>query len=372
MENNTISPRQFMYLVILFIIGSSILIIPGPLAAGAKQDGWMSAIAGTGIGVLLVLLYHKIGVTIGNKTFVEAAIDIFGNWFGRIISFFHLVFIYILAALVLRNIGDFMTTQMMDQTPLQFTHILFLLVVIMGAGLGIETIGRSAEMFITWMILLLVFLFLSLTPQLDINNLKPMFGAGLQSISNTSLTIISTPLLEMIIFLMIYPHVKEKHKAKHAWLIGLLIGCGFLTLLTLFSILVLGSDLTALNEYPIYELATKINVAGFLEGVEIIVAIVWMLTIFFKLVILYYASSLGIAQFLKIDDYRILLLPLGMGMVVLSIIAYPDVAYFESFVSTTWLPYATMHGFILPVLLLTGALIKKKRTKKKESGSSLK
>ncbi|MFG6116326.1 endospore germination permease [Halobacillus sp. MO56] len=369
MNNKTISPRQFMYLVILFLIGSSILIIPGPLAAGAKQDGWISAILGTVIGILLVFLYHKIGVTIGNKTFVEAAIDIFGNWFGRIISFFHLSFIYILAALVLRNIGDFMTTQMMVDTPLQYTHILFLLVVVLGARLGIEVIGRSAEMFITWMIILLVFLFLSLTPQLDLNHLKPIFGSDFRTITSTSLTVIGTPILEMVIFLMIYPQVKEKGKAKHAWLIGLLIGGGFLTLLTLFSILVMGSDLTALNEYPIYELASKINIAGFLEGIEIIVAIVWMLTIFFKLVILYYASSLGIAQFLKIDDYRVLLLPLGMGMVVLSIIAYPDVAYFETFVSTTWLPYATMHGFVLPVLLLTGAIIKKK---KQESGSSRK
>ncbi|SEB20648.1 spore germination protein KB [Thalassobacillus cyri] len=360
MDNNTISPRQFMYLVILFLIGSSILIVPTPLAATAQQDGWISSIVGMSTGVLFVLLYHKLGVALGDRNFIQGSIHVFGNWIGRVIAFFHLSFIYILASLVLRNIGDFMTTQIMIDTPLQFTHILFMIVVILAARLGIEVVGRSAEMFITWIMLLLFFLFFFLTPQLEPNNIQPIFSSYPKSMIGASLTVINTPILEMVVLLMLYPNVKEKAKARHAWLWGLLIGGGLLSLITFFCILVLGSDLTALNSYPIYELASKINIAGFLEGIEIIVAIVWMLTIFFKLVILYYAAALGISQFLNLDDYRPLLLPLGMGLVVLSIIVYPDVAYFETFVKNV-LPYKLMHGFLLPLLLLIGALIKKKR-----------
>ncbi|MFG6120242.1 GerAB/ArcD/ProY family transporter [Thalassobacillus sp. B23F22_16] len=364
-RNNTISPRQFMYLVTLFTIGSSILIVPGPLAAGAQQDGWIAALLSLAVGMLLIFLYHKIGILYENKTFIEVTIDSFGPWIGRGISLFYILFIYILAALVLRNIGDFMTTQIMPETPLQFTLILFLLVVIMGARLGIETIGRSSEMFISFIVLLLFFLFLFVTPQIETDNFQPIFGSGLKPIISTSFTMLGTPILEMVVLLMIYPEVKEKNKAKYAWVFGMLIGGVFLTMITLLSILVLGSDLTALNAYPSYELASKINIAGFWEGIEIIVAIVWMVTIFFKLIILYYASTKGIAQFLLIDDYRTLLLPLGMGMVVLAIVAYPDVAYFENFVGTSWFPYALTHGLFIPILVLAGALIKRKRKSKK-------
>ncbi|WP_173917662.1 endospore germination permease [Halobacillus sp. Marseille-Q1614] len=371
MDNKTISPRQFMYLVILFLIGSSIIIIPTPLAAKAGQDAWIASLLGLGVGFLLVLLYHKIGITLENQTFVEAAIDVYGKWIGRIICVFHLAFIYLLASLVLRNIGDFMTTQIMIQTPLQFTHILFLLVVIWGARMGIEVMGRSAEIFITWTFLLLVFMFAALTPQIELQNLQPMFDSGAKSITGASFIFLNTPVLEMVVFLMIFPQVKEKEKAKTAWFLALLIGGGLLVMITLFSILVLGSDLAALNAYPSYELASKINIAGFLEGIEIIVAIVWMLTIFFKLIILYYASAVGTAQFLNIDDYRPLLLPLGMGMVVLSIVVYPDVAYFETFVINVF-PYKVMHGLIFPLLLLIGVLVKKrvKDNKKAESSGS--
>lgn len=367
MDNQKISPRQYMLIVILFTIGSSILIVPTPLATQAKQDAWIALLLSILLGSCLILFYNKIGELSAGKTFVQATNYVFGSWVGRILSFFYLSFIYILAALVLRNIGDFMTTQIIPETPLQFTHILFLLVVICGAYLGIEAIGRSAEIFMPWLIILFLLMAISLAPQISLDNLKPMLENGVTPILSASTILIGTPLLEMVALLMIFPYVKESKKTRHGWLLGMLFGGGALFLITLLCLLILGSDLTALNAYPSYRIGQKINIAGFLEGLEIIVAIIWMITIFFKLVVLYYASSIGIAQYLKMDDHRPLLLPLGIGMVVLSIIAYPDVAYFETFVSDIWLSYALTHGLFLPFLLWIGLVIKKKRKEKSTS-----
>ncbi|UOQ45123.1 endospore germination permease [Halobacillus salinarum] len=364
MDNQTISPRQFMFLVMMYTIGSSILIIPTPATAQAKQDAWMSVILSILIGLLLMLFYSKIGSMMKGKTFVQGVIETFGGFFGRILCFFYLSFIYILAALVLRNIGDFMTTQIIPDTPLQFTHILFLLVVIWGAWLGIEAIGRTSEIFVPWIILLFCFLLAAVSPQIKVDNLQPMLGEGLTPVLGASTVVIGTPLLEMIILLMIFPYVKERKKAIHGWLLGVLLGGGVLVAITLLSILVLGSDLTSINNYPSYVIAEKINIAGFLEGLEIIVAIIWMLTIFFKLTILYYACTVGIAQFLKMENHRPLLFPIGIGIIVLSIIAYPNVAYYETFVKNTWFPYALTHGLVLPLFVWAGLSIKNRIRKK--------
>ncbi|MFQ3545934.1 endospore germination permease [Halobacillus rhizosphaerae] len=369
MDNQTISPRQFMFIVLLFSIGSSILIIPTPAAAIAKQDAWIAVTLSILIGCLLVLFYNKLGQLTEGETFVQATISVFGNWFGRLICFFYLSFLYILSALVLRNIGDFMTTQIIPETPLQFTHILFLLVVIWGAKLGIEAIGRSSEIFMPWIVLLLLFMVIAVAPQMNLENIQPFLGEGVKPILSASTIMVGTPILEMSSLLMIYPYIKDEKKIQHAWLLGVIFGGGVIALITLLSILVLGSDLTSLNNYPSYEIAEKINIAGFLEGLEIIVAIIWMLTIFFKLVFLYYATSVGIAQFLKMDDHRPLLTPLGIGIIVLSIIAYPNVAFYEDFVSKTWLPYSLTNGLLLPILVMAGILIKRV-FKKPKTGAS--
>ncbi|MFD1017688.1 GerAB/ArcD/ProY family transporter [Thalassobacillus hwangdonensis] len=363
MNNEQISPRQFMFLVMLFVIGSSIIIMPSPMASGAKQDAWIAASISLAIGILLGLLFIKIGDLSPESNLVDASIDVFGKWLGRLIAIIFLLFIFILSSLVLRNIGDFMTTQIIPETPLQFTHILFLLVVIFGARLGIEVIGRTAEIFMPWIILLILFLTVFVAPQLQFENVKPVFENGWKPIVGTSLTMIGSPFLEMAALLMVYPYVKEKQnkKARKAWLLGVLLGGGFLVLITFLSILVLGSHLTALNAYPSYELGKNISIAGFLEGVEIIIAIIWMLTIFFKLIILFGATAKGFSRVFNMQDERTLLLPLGMIAVVLSIISYPDVAYFEKFVGETWFPYAITHGFLIPLLIGIGLAFKKKK-----------
>ncbi|PKR76663.1 spore gernimation protein [Halalkalibacillus sediminis] len=365
MDNQTISPRQFMFLVILFIVGSSILIVPTPLAAQAKQDAWLSISISVLIGLVLTLFYNHIAKLMEGKTFVQATIMVFGNWFGRFLLIFYLSFLFILASLVLRNIGDFMTTEIIPETPLQFTHILFMIVVVWGAYLGLEVIGRSAEMFMPWIILLLLFFTVSLAPQIKTENLQPFLGEGIMPVISSSTIVTGTPLLELIVFLMIIPYVKDGKTKRKSWVLGVLIGGITLTLTTLFCLLVLGSDLTALNTFPSYKLAQKISIAGFLEGLEVVIGIIWMLTIFFKIVVLFYSVTVGIAQFLTMDDHRPLLLPIGMGMIVLSIIAYPDVAYFESFVADTWFPYALTHGLILPAIVWIGLMIKSKVGKKK-------
>ncbi|WP_027953617.1 GerAB/ArcD/ProY family transporter [Halobacillus kuroshimensis] len=363
MNQPAISPRQFMFIVIFFTIGSSILIVPSPIASAAKHDAWVSVLLSILVGASLVLFYILVWKSLKGKSFVQACTFVFGAWLGRLFSFFYLAFLYILSALVLRNIGDFMTTQIIPETPLTFIHLFFLLVVIVGCYLGVESIGRSAEIFMPWMILLFLFLIFSITPQMNMDHLRPFFDSTSKEIIDGSTVMIGTPYLEMVALLMVIPYVKESPKTAHGWFIGSMIGGGFLFLITILSLLVLGSDLTSLNAYPTYNVAEKINIAGFMEGLEIIIAIIWMITIFFKLTVLYYASSVGIAQFLNIDNHRILLLPLGMGMIVLSLVAYPDMAYYENFVADTWLPYAVTHGFLLPLFLWGGLQIKNRAQK---------
>ncbi|WLR50538.1 endospore germination permease [Bacillus tianshenii] len=363
-ENGKISARQFMYLVILFTIGSSILIVPSPLVGGAKQDAWIAGLFSVGVGLLVVRLYHAIETNMPNKTFVQISEAIFGRWFGKFLAFLFFSFTFLLAALVLRNIGDFMTTQILPETPLQYTHLLFLFVAIFGVKLGLEVIGRASELFLPWVIFLLLFLFVSLTPKFKPENLQPVFEFGFKPIISTSLPFIGSPFLELVVMLMLFPYVNNVKEAKKGFYLGTLIGGVILTAITLLSIIVIGTDLSALNAYPSYVLGKKIEIAGFLEGVEIIVAVIWMITIYFKLAVLLYASALGIAQIIELNDYKPLLYPLGMIMVVLSIISYPNVAYFQEFIGEIWYLFAATFGLFLPFIYWIGSAVKKRREKK--------
>ncbi|WCN38282.1 GerAB/ArcD/ProY family transporter [Aneurinibacillus uraniidurans] len=355
-----IRASSFALLVMLYTIGSSILLSPSSLAFEAKQDAWMGAILGIGVGVAATSLYSRLGKYFPNMTLVEYSETILGKWLGKVISFLFICFFFIIASLILRNLGDFLTTQIMPETPIQFAEILFVVIVIMGVRLGLETLAGAAEIFFPWFILLLLILILFLIPEVDIKKIQPVFEEGIKPIIRASLPLMGFPFFELVVFSMFIPYVDKQDKVGKALVIGAGAGGFVLFILTFLSVLVLGPTATAGNAYPSYLLAKKINIANFITRIEAIMAIMWFITIFFKLSLAFYASILGLAQLVKLKEYRILTLPFSMILIVASLVLVPNTPYLIEFNESIWWLYSATYGLVFPTLLLVVAMLRKK------------
>lgn len=175
---------------------------------------------------------------------------------------------------------------------------------------------------------------------------------------------ISFPYLEAVILLMLFPYVNQTKAAKKSFLKGAIFGGFIIVLITFLCIIVLGSDFTARNMYPTFALAKQINIANFFQRIEAIVAGMWFISIYFKLTICFYAASLGLAQILNLKEYRPLTMPLGMIVLILSIIITPNMAEFQSYISKYSFPSNLTIGLFLPLLLVSADLLRKKRNDK--------
>ncbi len=359
LESGKIDGKQFTVLVFMFTTGSSFLLAPSMLASEAKQDAWLAAILGVVVGVLLAWLYHSLGNLYSDMTLVEYSEKILGKWIGKAISFLFFTFSFLLAALVLRNMGDFITTQFIPETPIKSIHILFLIIVLMGTRLGLETLARSAEFFFPWFIVLFLLLVIFISPQIELEKIQPILEEGINPVLRSSLLIIGFPFLELVLFLMIFPYVNRPKEAGKALLMGTWMGGVVLIVLTALAILVMGADQTTRNLYPSYYLAQKINIGNFFQRIEAIVAIVWFISIFFKLTICFYVSTLSLAQILNLKEYRMLVLPLVMILIVLSLVSSPNIVYLVSVVLYVWPSYALTFGLFLPLLLLGIAAVRR-------------
>jgi len=366
LENGKIGGRQFTVLVFMYTTGSSLLLAPSLLTSSAKQDAWLAAIFGVGVGLLLAYLYQTLGNLYPNMTLVEYSEEILGKWIGKAVSLLFFTFIFFLAAFVLRNIGDFITTQIMPETPIQSIHILFLIVVMMGTRLGIEPLARSAEILFPWFIVLFLLLVIFVSPQMELQKIQPVLEEGVTPVLKASLPFISFPFLELIIFLMILPYVNRSKEAGKAFLMGTWMGGAVIIILTTLAILILGTDLTTRNLYPSYALAKKINIGDFIQRIEAIVAGMWFISIFFKLTICFYASTLSLAQILKLKEYRILVFPLGLILLALSLVISPNIVYTITVTPNAWaIPSGLTYGLFLPLLLLGVATVRRIRSANK-------
>jgi len=360
-HNEKISARQFGILVALYSIGTSILIIPTVMAAEVKQDAWIAALLGVGFSLLLAGLYVTVGNLIPAMSFVTLMEELLGKWLGKAISLTLVFFAFITASELLYIVGNFITTQIMPETPMQSITIVFTCVVIMGVRLGIETLARLAEILFPLFVFLFLVLVILISPQVEVEKIQPVLEADFKDLLRAAIYFTSVFSLSTVILLMVFPaSVNRPKEAKKTLFSGTIIAGIALIVIIALSILVLGVEITQRQTYPSYALAKKINVGNFLQRIEIIMAGMWLITIYFKLSCYFYVSVLGLAQILNAKDYRFLTLPMGFVMVALSMVVHPNVLHSVEYNKEPWLSYVSTYGLFLPLLLLGVYAFRKK------------
>ncbi|ATP41835.1 spore gernimation protein [Solibacillus sp. R5-41] len=365
MQDVKINSYQFLVLVILFTIGTSILTVPSALATNAKQDAWLAAIFGTGIGLLAVWLFITIALWFPHLTYVQILEKLFGKWVGKAFAALFVLTSLIYASELLYYFGLFLNIHMMPNTPMVALNILMAGIVVMGVRLGLETFARTAEILVVVFFVIFFILVVFISPEIKFENIQPVYEMGTKKIIQSSFFYVVVSSVNAIFLLMIFPSFINKMKqAKKSFLIGNLIGGIVIIVITFLCISVFGVDKTAGEIYPSYELTKRINIGNFVQRIEGLMASLWFITLYFKSTLYFYASVLGMAQILNLKDYRPLTLPLGMIAVVLSLVIYPNVMYQQHWDSTTGNSLTLSIGLFLPLLMVVVYAIRKRTIKK--------
>jgi spore germination protein KB len=263
LENVKISSRQLLIFVIIQTIGDSILVLPAITANEAHQDAWIVAVISVGVGSLVAFLYSSLSKLYPKMSLIEYSEKIFGKWLGITIALLFVIYTFIICVLYLREVGDFMTTQILPETPIQAILILTTIVVLFASRLGFEPLIRSSDIFFPYVLLLLLPLIIFLLPDFKITNIKHVFEGGFKPFITGSFTFIAFPFLELVGILMILPYVNEKERIGKSLYIGALLGGLVLIIITSMTIFVFGADIISRQIYPSFILAKNVNVEDF-------------------------------------------------------------------------------------------------------------
>ncbi|MCD9025018.1 spore germination protein [Cohnella silvisoli] len=92
--------------------------------------------------------------------------------------------------------------------------------------------------------------------------------------------------------------------------------------------------------------------------IEVVLTTIWFITIFFRLCSLFYISTIGIAQTLKLREYKFLINPLSIILIIIALISFPNVVFYQQAV-LLWPIYASNFEVFLPLLILAAYVFKK-------------
>lgn len=358
-ENGKIAPLQFGILVFMFALGSAAILLPSIIISIAKQDAWISVLLSIIVDISFISLWHRLSKKSPNQSLIQYSERILGKWLGKMVGFVYVWYFLYLSSLVLHNVGSFITTNVLVQTPMQVVHIIFMLSVIYAAYLGLEVIARACEVFFPWVIIIIFITAILLVKDIHLSKLLPILPDGWQTPVKGIYPLLGFPISESVIFLMIFPFVDRQNQIKKYFTLFIISTALIGTLIVIISISVLGVDITARSTFAVFEVAKEIRVGTFFERVEVLIGGIWIMTIFVKLSFCFYAANLASAQLFHLKSYRVTILPYGILVTAFSLLVHPNTAQFAWFVMGASQLYSLFHGFFIPAFLLLVAKIRK-------------
>jgi len=358
MNKETISDKQGISLVVLFIVGESSILVMG---LEAEKDLWLATILAIFMSLPMMAIYSRIHYLFPDKDFFDIIELCFGRFIGKVIIALFTWYMIDLTALILRDFGNFIKTVSIRETPIIIIMMSLIILCSWAAKEGIETIGRWSKLFLPIVIVIMFTTVLLLTPSMNINNILPVLYNGAKPVVKGAFGPVSIPFIETVAFTMVFSKFKTQKSPYKIYIIGLLIGGILVSLSSLTDILVLGVDLASILYYPSYTAITRISIGEFLQRLEVLGSLVFILGGFIKVSITLLAACKGFTRVFGYNYYRFIVTPIALLILNLSYFEFDSVMSYGEWNKGIYPYYAFPFQVILPIIIWITAEIKKKR-----------
>ncbi|CAH2212925.1 GerAB/ArcD/ProY family transporter [Tepidibacter aestuarii] len=358
MNKEIISDKQGISIMILFLIGSTSIFVPG---LEAKNDAWLAVILSVIAVMPMLFIFARLDCLFPNKDIFDIIELCFGKFIGKIVILIFTWYTFYWAADVLNNYALYVTSVNLIKTP-PIVSIIFLgILCSWGIREGVELLGRWSKFFLLIPIVSLIIVSLLSIPKMNINNLKPMLYEGTSPLFEATFALFSQPFGQMIAFTMAFNGFRNKKSSSKVYFTSLLVAGLYMLLLTLTNILALGGDIAANKYYPTYNLATRIGIGILLQNLEILISLAFVLGGFIKVSILLLCVCKGITKVFECNDYRFTITPITLLILNLTYLQYDSVMDYMEFNSKVWPYYFFPFQVILPIFIFIFAEIKYKK-----------
>lgn len=359
-----ISKTQLFALIMLFEVGSTTLFA---LGIDAKQDSWIVILVSMLTGLILLWIYTELQKHFPRQNLAEIITTLLGKVLGGpLVIFYALYFIYI-STRNLRDFGELVVTTFLPETPLIVVLIIFMLIVFYILFLGLEVLGRTAELMFPVVVFFIIstYLMITMSGQVDIKQLTPVLENGMKPVLKAAFPLVVTfPFGEMVVFLMYWCYLNSKQAIRKISFLAVSISGLILTISAIIIVSVLGVDYASISTIPLLEVIKLINIADFLTNLDAIGVAIIIIGGFFKMTIFSYGGILMLTTLFKIKDKRWMILLVGIFTIWLSIVFEPNYPFhiwlgLEVTTKYIHIPFQ----IIMPTLLLIIGWLKKSSNK---------
>lgn len=215
LDKGRISAIQMEFMMVPTIVATGVLTIPSIAGRYAGHDLWMTPIIGSLIGFITVYIAWKLHQLYPKSTPIQYSEKILGKALGKIFGLFLVSFYIHSTGLIIRQYSEFITGNVMLETPGVVFSISIVFVSALAVRGGIEVIARTAVI-CTSLFLITSLSLLLLLKDIDITYMLPILENGFIPVLKGGF-IHASWFSEFFLIAFIFPYIKSKKKCSKVW-----------------------------------------------------------------------------------------------------------------------------------------------------------
>lgn len=327
----------------------------------SKQDSWISVIVSFILGFIPLAIFYLIINHNGKENIVDFVKSNCGNVLGGIINILTSLFIFVFTSLLLWNLINFISSQYLYKTPNLVISITFAIAIYYIVSKSINVIGRTSIILFYISIFLFVFSGLGLVFSLDISNVLPTLEYGVMPIMNGSLNYIAYNVLPLFLITIIPRNELNDSNKKFIrnGIITYSVATLSLFIVVFFILSIYGIEFAQILQYPSYHILKRISILGFIQRVESILSIQWILDLFVVIVMGLYFVKTSICQTFSLKEHKYISFILTTLLVILTNYLFKNNTIGNKIILTVFPILNYLFFLIIPTIILIIIKVKK-------------
>ncbi|MFT3952566.1 MAG: endospore germination permease [Oscillospiraceae bacterium] len=305
-NTNRISKPVFLFCVACFIQSATMLSVY--VVGLTEQDSWaallFAAVLYLPVLAVLLTLIRKFP----DKGLFELNEAAFGKVGGAVVSGVYVLFFYFLTTLNLNSAGRFVKQTIMTNTPIEVLNICYIALAAYAISKGFNVIGRYATFFSFLSLAVISFSIFATSQIFDVRNFLPLFDKEPMRYVQSTHILLTIPLGELVCMLVIAPYVKRnKPGLGKEFLWGYIVGLVAFLAVLIRDAGVLGNTIGYFS-LPAFQTLKLARVADTLGHLEILLATVLIVLIYFRIALLFFCMTVMLAKIVRVKNLKFLVI----------------------------------------------------------------
>ncbi len=349
-----IGQSEAIALIVTVLATKVFLTYPAYIVSYGGNAAWQISLISGLVTMVFFWFILKYLERFPDRTFSETAEYITGPYLGGLIVISVLVSWMFEMAITFRGFGELIVMVALPETSIGIIMLIFLSGAGLAAYLGLSTIARACYLAFPFTLGAVLLILVLSYPSWNTDWLFPILGNGvLETIKSSVMR--SSDFIELN-FIYALPLVFYTHQVKNIGYKSIIITTFILTMIVLFYLLTFPAVVGEEPYIPLYQMARSVYLGRFVQRIEAIFVFFWVVSGYLWVSAGVYGFCHILTQWLKLPDYRPLVLP---TLIIIFAVAFipqslPDTVLIAGH---TYRKFGFILVFGLPVLLLLLAIL---------------